>query len=158
MLKYMTIYVHEEISRDSRRVRRRRDEKSEKLESRRGLRESLVYRSNRSRPHRSIHRGLPASRKERAEEKEREGGGPARALVVSQLSHLPIGPSHVLICLLVNSPPLCFLSLASFCFLTHSFSLFLPSQKSHGSREECPVCFFFAYPSFAMAKSDRRIG
>lgn len=130
---------------------------------------------------RSIHRWIHTSigntplpispfrepRKGPKDERNSEGGrkeSPEEPLVV-QLSHLPIGPSHVLICLLVNPPvsshpssligyfalptfvePLCFFPLLPFSIL-----FFLLLSLCEGS-----LPFLFRSLSFRSARTESR--
>lgn len=111
---------------------------------------------------------LPVSlvRARRTKETAREGGRRApEEPLVAQLSHLPIGPSHVLICLLVNPPvsshpssligyfalptfvePLCFFHLLLFSIL-----FFLLLSLCEGS-----LPFLFRSLSFRSARTESR--
>lgn len=77
----------------------------------------------------------------------RAGGAP-RAPPCTQLSHLPIGPSHVLICLLVNPP---FPSLIVYFVLSYFLSLFSRLSWNPCAHFFPPLAFplrcFFPFPS-----------
>ena len=87
-------------------------------------------------------RGKKRQRKKR--ERERERASPEGPLV-AQLSHLPIGPSHVLICLLVN--PASLLSFISFLPFVEPSA---PPPSPHPPRSSFSVQRVTRWPSLSL--------